>query len=648
LNGGVDLVLSTANISKSFAGETLIEDADILINEGEKAALVGINGSGKTTFLKIVAGEMSPDSGIVTFAKNTSFAYLKQINNIDTDLTIEEELTTVIKPILDMEERFLKLQEEISKANEKELDALYAEYDRLQHALELNDAYMAKSKLTGILKGLGFIEEEFSRKVSTLSGGQKTRVYLAKILLTEPDIILLDEPTNHLDLSSIEWLESYLNNYKKAVLIVSHDRYFLDKIVTKVIDIDNKKVETYNGNYTEFIKKKKELKESAMRAYLNREAQIKRQEEVIEKLKSFNREKSVKRAESRQKALDRIERIDKPTEERSDMDLFFSQSIESGKDVLHIEGLSKSFDHRKLFENVNIDVKRGEHIAILGDNGTGKTTLLKILNNLTEPDSGYIRFGTNVSIAYYDQEHQVLDRNKTIFDEIHDEHPDMNNTEVRNVLASFLFTGDEVFKPISSLSGGERGRVSLAKIMLSTANLIILDEPTNHLDITSKEILENAIREFEGTVIYVSHDRYFINQTATRILYLKDNKFYNYIGNYDYYLEKKSDVESSFIYATEEDDTAKSDDNSESDTKLNWKSAKEDRAKLKKRQNAIKRCEDKISILEKDLSDIEEEFLKEENQSDAVKLHALQLKKEEIEPELEELYSLWEELSSES
>ena len=554
----------------------------------------------------------------------------------------------MIKPILDMEERFLKLQEEISKANEKELDALYAEYDRLQHALELNDAYMAKSKLTGILKGLGFIEEEFSRKVSTLSGGQKTRVYLAKILLTEPDIILLDEPTNHLDLSSIEWLESYLNNYKKAVLIVSHDRYFLDKIVTKVIDIDNKKVETYNGNYTEFIKKKKELKESAMRAYLNREAQIKRQEEVIEKLKSFNREKSVKRAESRQKALDRIERIDKPTEERSDMDLFFSQSIESGKDVLHIEGLSKSFDHRKLFENVNIDVKRGEHIAILGDNGTGKTTLLKILNNLTEPDSGYIRFGTNVSIAYYDQEHQVLDRNKTIFDEIHDEHPDMNNTEVRNVLASFLFTGDEVFKPISSLSGGERGRVSLAKIMLSTANLIILDEPTNHLDITSKEILENAIREFKGTVIYVSHDRYFINQTATRILYLKDNKFYNYIGNYDYYLEKKSDVESSFIYATEEDDTVKSDDNSESDTKLNWKSAKEDRAKLKKRQNAIKRCEDKISILEKDLSDIEEEFLKEENQSDAVKLHALQLKKEEIEPELEELYSLWEELSSES
>ena len=642
------MVLSTANISKSFAGETLIEDADILINEGEKAALVGINGSGKTTFLKIVAGEMSPDSGIVTFAKNTSFAYLKQINNIDTDLTIEEELTTVIKPILDMEERFLKLQEEISKANEKELDALYAEYYRLQHALELNDAYMAKSNLTGILKGLGFIEEEFSRKVSTLSGGQKTRVYLAKILLTEPDIILLDEPTNHLDLSSIEWLESYLNNYKKAVLIVSHDRYFLDKIVTKVIDIDNKKVETYNGNYTEFIKKKKELKESAMRAYLNREAQIKRQEEVIEKLKSFNREKSVKRAESRQKALDRIERIDKPTEERSDMDLFFSQSIESGKDVLHIEGLSKSFDHRKLFENVNIDVKRGEHIAILGDNGTGKTTLLKILNNLTEPDSGYIRFGTNVSIAYYDQEHQVLDRNKTIFDEIHDEHPDMNNTEVRNVLASFLFTGDEVFKPISSLSGGERGRVSLAKIMLSTANLIILDEPTNHLDITSKEILENAIREFEGTVIYVSHDRYFINQTATRILYLKDNKFYNYIGNYDYYLEKKSDVESSFIYATEEDDTVKSDDNSESDTKLNWKSAKEDRAKLKKRQNAIKRCEDKISILEKDLSDIEEEFLKEENQSDAVKLHALQLKKEEIEPELEELYSLWEELSSES
>ena len=471
---------------------------------------------------------------------------------------------------------------------------------------------------------------------------------MAKILLSEPDIILLDEPTNHLDLSSIEWLESYLNNYKKAVLIVSHDRYFLDKIVTKVIDIDNRKVETYNGNYTEFTKKKKELKEVAMRAYLNREAEIKRQEEVIEKLKSFNREKSVKRAESRQKALDKIERIDKPIEEKSDMNLFFSQSIESGQDVLHIEGLSKSFGHRKLFENVNIDIKRGEHVAILGDNGTGKTTLLKILNNIIEPDSGYIHFGTNVCMAYYDQEHQVLNQDKTIFDEIHDEYPDMNNTEVRNVLASFLFTQDEVFKPISSLSGGERGRVSLAKIMLSTANLIVLDEPTNHLDMVSKEVLENAIKEFKGTVIYVSHDRYFINQTATRILNLKDNKFYNYIGNYDYYLEKKADVESSFIYAAQADNKPEADANAESETKLNWKSAKEDRAKLKKRQNAIKRCEDKISILEKELSDIEEEFLKEENQSDAVKLHALQLKKEEIEPELEELYNLWEELSSES
>lgn len=642
------MVLSTGNISKSFAGEKLIEGASILINEGEKAALVGINGSGKTTFLKIIAGELSPDEGIVTFAKNSSFAYLKQINDIDTNLSIEEELTTVIKPILDMEERFIKLQEEISKADEKGLEELYSEYDRLQHELELNNAYMAKSKLIGILKGLGFIEEEFSRKVSTLSGGQKTRVYLAKILLSEPDIILLDEPTNHLDLSSIEWLESYLNNYKKAVLIVSHDRYFLDKIVTKVIDIDNKKVETYNGNYTEFTKKKKELKETAMRAYLNREAEIKRQEEVIEKLKSFNREKSVKRAESRQKALDKIERIDKPVEEKSDMNLFFSQSIESGQDVLHIEGLSKSFGHRKLFENVNIDIKRGEHVAILGDNGTGKTTLLKILNNIIEPDSGYIHFGTNVYMAYYDQEHQVLNQDKTIFDEIHDEYPDMNNTEVRNVLASFLFTQDEVFKPISSLSGGERGRVSLAKIMLSTANLIVLDEPTNHLDMVSKEVLENAIREFKGTVIYVSHDRYFINQTATRILNLKDNKFYNYIGNYDYYLEKKADVESSFIYAAQADNKPEADANAESETKLNWKSAKEDRAKLKKRQNAIKRCEDKISVLEKELSDIEEEFLKEENQSDAVKLHALQLKKEEIEPELEELYNLWEELSSES
>ncbi len=640
------MILSTVGISKSFGEELIIDDASILINEGEKVALVGINGSGKTTLLKIIASEMKADRGDVIFAKSATFAYLKQINDIDSGLSIEEELIKVIQPILDTQERFDRLQEEIAQADEIKRQELYKEYDRLQHELELNDAYMAKSKLTGILKGLGFKEEEFSRSIKSLSGGQKTRVYLAKILLREPDIILLDEPTNHLDLSSVEWLENYLLNYKGAVLIVSHDRYFLDKVVSKVIDIDRSKVESYIGNYTAYVKKKEEASKALLKAYENQEAQIKRQEEVIEKLKSFNREKSIKRAESRQKALDKIERIAKPIKEDSDMKLFFTQTVESGKDVLRVEELAKSFGEKKLFEELSFEVKRGEHVAILGDNGSGKTTLLKILNHLIEPDRGLVYFGSNVKIAYYDQEHQVLNQDNTIFEEIQDAYPKMSGTQVRNVLASFLFTEDEVFKKIEKLSGGERGRVSLAKIMLSTANLIILDEPTNHLDIYSKQILEEAIKEFEGTVIYVSHDRYFINQTASRILNLKNNQLYNYIGNYDYYLEKRADVENSFLYKKVEHVDASPEEGS-SLSKTDWKSSKEDRARLKKQQNAIKKCEEQIAKLEAKSSEIDEEFSKESNQSDAVKLHELHLQKEEIESELLELYEKWEELSRE-
>lgn len=636
------MILNATNISKSFGSNEIIKDATFLVNEHEKVAIVGVNGAGKTTLLKILTGEESADSGSITLAKDAKLGYLRQINNVDSSLSIIDELYTVIEPILNMEKRMSQMQEDMKHLTGSELEELYSSYTALTHSYELMDGYAAKSRVVGILKGLGFEEIDFDRKINTLSGGQKTRVFLAKLLLEEPDIILLDEPTNHLDLRSIEWLESYLLNYKGAVIIVSHDRYFLDKIVSKVIDIENGNVQMYLGNYTDFSNKKQMLLDAKMKEYLNQQQEIKHQEAVITKLKQFNREKSIKRAESRQKQLEKIERVEAPQTYSENMRLSLDISKESGKDVLTVQNLSMSFDQKKLFWDINFEIKRGERVAIIGDNGTGKTTLLKIINGLLEPDTGEVIYGSNVSVAYYDQEHQVLHMDKTLFDELSDTYPDMTNTQIRNILAAFLFTGEDVYKKIADLSGGERGRVSLVKLMLSKANFLLLDEPTNHLDIVSKDVLENALNNFPGTVCYVSHDRYFINKTATRILDLTENRLLNYIGNYDYYIEKREAVEEA-ANLTNTEQAEKPVDVSES--KKEWIDNKTVQAQKKKVKNALNKCEKEISEIEDKLQAVDEEFSNPENASNVGKLMELQKQKESLEKRLDKLMEDWEELT---
>ena len=636
------MILNATNISKSFGSNEIIKDANFLVNEHEKVAIVGINGAGKTTLLKILTGEERADSGNVILAKDAKLGYLRQINNVDSTLSIIDELYTVIEHILNMEKRMLEMQEQMQHLSGEELEALYSSYTALTHSYELMDGYAAKSKVIGILKGLGFDENDFERKINTLSGGQKTRVFLAKLLLEEPDIILLDEPTNHLDLRSIEWLESYLLNYKGAVIIVSHDRYFLDKIVSKVIDIENAEVQMYSGNYSDFSAKKQMLLDAKMKEYLNQQQEIRHQEAVITKLKQFNREKSIKRAESRQKQLEKIDRVEAPVTHIENMRLSLDISKESGKDVLTVHDLSKSFDEKHLFSNINFEIKRGERVAIIGDNGTGKTTLLKIINGLLSPDTGEVIYGSNVSIAYYDQEHQVLHMDKTLFDEISDTYPEMNNTQIRNILAAFLFTGEDVFKKIGDLSGGERGRVSLVKLMLSKANFLLLDEPTNHLDILSKDVLESALNSFPGTICYVSHDRYFINKTATRILDLTGNRLLNYIGNYDYYIEKREAVEGA---ANLSNNNIEEKPTEISDSKQEWIENKTAQAQKKKVTNALNKCEKEIEKLEEKLALIDEEFANPEISSNVGKLMELQKEKTALEEKLEKLMNEWEELT---
>ncbi len=574
----------------------------------------------------------------MTFAKDKSFGYLAQHQAVDSENTIFDELLTVKQEVLDLESSIRQTEQEMKQADGAELDSLLKKYANLTHRFEDMNGYACKSEITGILKGLGFGEDEFGKKVATLSGGQKTRVALGKLLLQKPDLIMLDEPTNHLDLNSITWLETYLLNYKGAVIIVSHDRYFLDRIATKIIEIDNGIVSSFHGNYSDYAVQKEHLRTEQMHAYLNQQREIKHQEEVIDKLKQFNREKSIKRAESREKMLDKIERLEKPVEVKADMKLILTPHRTSGNDVMQIEGLSKRFGSHLLFENVSFEIKRGEHVAVIGDNGTGKTTLLKIINELVPPDGGSIRLGANVEIGYYDQEHHVLHMEKTLFEEISDAYPYLTNTEIRNTLAAFLFTGEDVFKKISALSGGERGRVSLAKLMLSEANFLILDEPTNHLDIMSKEILETALNAYEGTVLYVSHDRYFINKTASRILELTHQEFVNYIGNYDYYLEKKD------VLAPAADEAVLQ-ASKPSAQKLDWKQQKENQALLRKRENDLKKCEDRIETLESRNAALDEEMAKPEIATNSVRLQEIASEKEQIGKELEELYIKWETLS---
>lgn len=633
------MILSCTNIDKTFVDNHVIKNASFHIEDYEKAAIVGINGAGKTTLLKIITGGLPADAGSVTLAKDKTFGYLAQHQAVDSENSIFDELLTVKQEVLDLESAIRQTEADMKNAEGEALDLLLKKYADMTHRFEDINGYACKSEITGILKGLGFEEDEFGKKVATLSGGQKTRVALGKLLLQKPDLIMLDEPTNHLDLNSIAWLETYLLNYRGAVIIVSHDRYFLDRIATKIIEIDNGVVSSFGGNYSDYAVQKEHLRTEQMNAYLNQQREIRHQEEVIDKLKQFNREKSIRRAESREKMLDKIERLDKPVEVRADMKLALTPHRTSGNDVIAIEGLSKRFDSHQLFENVSFEIKRGEHVAVIGDNGTGKTTLLKIINELVPMDSGSIRLGANVEIGYYDQEHHVLHMDKTLFEEISDDYPYLTNTEIRNTLAAFLFTGEDVFKKISALSGGERGRVSLAKLMLSEANFLILDEPTNHLDITSKEILETALNAYEGTVLYVSHDRYFINKTASRILELTHQKFVNYIGNYDYYLEKREIL-------TPAPETAPGEMAIEpSAQKLDWKQQKENQAQLRKRENDLKKCEEKIESLEARSAALDEEMAKPEIATNPAKLQEIAVEKASIETELEALYIKWETLS---
>ena len=640
------MVLSCSHISKSFGTDEIIKDATFNIEDREKAAIIGINGAGKSTLLKIIVGELSADQGEVAFAKDSTYGYLAQHQNLSSDNSIYDEVLSTRRDILSMEASIRRMEEDMNNLSGNELDTLMEQYTRLTHDFDLAGGYAYRSEVTGVLKGLGFSENDFSLNVNTLSGGQKTRVALSKLLLSKPDIILLDEPTNHLDMSSISWLEGFLSDYKGSVIIVAHDRYFLDKIVSKVIEIDNGTVTTFSGNYTDYASKKAVLRNMQLKAYMNQQREIKHQEEVITKLKQFNREKSIKRAESREKMLDKIQILDKPTELNDKMNIRLEPGIESGNDVLKVTGLSKAFDSNRLFNDISFEIKKGERVALIGNNGTGKTTILKILNGIIPADSGVVELGSNVYIGYYDQEHHVLDPDKTLFQEIQDAYPDLNNTKIRSTLAAFLFTGDDVFKYIRELSGGEKGRVSLAKLMLSNANLLILDEPTNHLDITSKEILENALNSYTGTVLYVSHDRYFINSTSTRILELTANTLVNYIGNYDYYLEKKDILTAAAI--KESGSLSESDNSSvSSNTKEQWLSSKEEQARLKKLKNNLARVEEQISSIEERLKEIDEEYMNPDIGSNTGRLMELHKEKEKLDEKLNNLYEQWEEISME-
>ena len=639
------MVLACQNISKAFGTDEIIQNASFHIEANEKAAIVGINGAGKTTLLRIIMQELPPDSGEVIIAKGKTVGYLPQNPDITGNHTIYEEVLSAKEYVIGLEERLRKMEEEMHSVPAQELEAFMDSYNKLHHEFEQMDGYTYKSEIAGVLKGLGFQEEEFGKRMQELSGGQRTRVCLGKLLVTKPDIILLDEPTNHLDIGAITWLETYLANYRGTVVIVAHDRYFLDKVVNKVIELDRTKVSVYIGNYSAYAEKRAQIRETLLKQYYNQQREIKHQEEVIAKLKSFNREKSIKRAESREKMLDKIERLEKPTEENTDIKIQLEPRIISGNDVLKVEHLDKAYPGQQLFSDINFEIKRGERVALIGDNGTGKTTILKIINEMVPADAGTVTLGANVHIGYYDQEHQVLHMEKNLVEEISDAYPSLTNTEIRNVLAAFLFTGDEVFKRIGDLSGGERGRVSLAKLMLSEANLLILDEPTNHLDITSKEILEQALLRYTGTVLFVSHDRYFINKTATRILNLTGETIINYIGNYDYYLEKCRELTEIYVKPQTGQPAAEI-KKDESDIKLDWKQQKEEQARKRKLANDLKKTEAEIEETEEKISQLEEAFANPEIATNSAKLGELQKEYDSLKTKQEQLYEVWENLAS--
>lgn len=636
------MILACQNISKAFGTNEILNQISFHINDREKAAIVGINGAGKSTLLKIIMNQLPQDFGEVILAKGKSIGYLAQHQDLSTDKTIFEEILETKADIIQLENKIRSLEEAMRSKEGAELTAMLESYNKAVHEFDLKNGYAYKSEVIGILKGLGFLEADFEKPVSSLSGGQKTRVSLGKLLVSRPDIILLDEPTNHLDMESIAWLETFLLNYSGAVVIVAHDRYFLDRVVSKIIELDAGKGSVYTGNYSAYAQKRFAIREAQMKAYFNQQREIKHQEEVIAKLKSFNREKSIKRAESREKMLSKIDVLDKPTEINDKMSIQLEPQIISGNDVIDVEGLSKSYPPLVLFEDIQFSIKRGERVSLIGNNGTGKTTILKIINGIIAPDKGEIKLGSKVKIGYYDQEHNVLNKDKTLFEEISDAYPNLTNTQIRNTLAAFLFTEDDVFKRIKDLSGGERGRVSLAKLMLSEANFLILDEPTNHLDITSKEILESALNSYTGTVLFVSHDRYFINKTATRILDLTHSTLINYIGNYDYYLEKRDELTGKYVNMNADASSVQEEDNA---SKLDWKQQKEEQARIRKKENDLAKTEKRIHELEDRNAEIDALIVQPDICTNVARLVELNNEKTAIEEELLGLYEKWEELA---
>ena len=640
------MILSVQNVSKSFEEKPILKNVSFNLEENDKAALIGINGAGKTTLIKLIMGLLSADEGNVTTSKDITIGYLSQEETVDSENVIYDELLLSQKELVETEKRLRGMESEMAKASGRELEILVDSYDKLSESFKNMGGLTFRSEINGIVNGLGFKGDDLNKPINQLSGGQKTRVALSRILLQKPKLVILDEPTNHLDLDAIAFLEGFLQSYRGAVLLVSHDRYFLDRVVNKVIEIENAKATVFSGNYSDFAVKKEALRNERMNAYFKQQQMIEHQEKVIAKLKQFNREKSIKRAESRKKALSKIKRIEKPTELKDAMNLTFMPEISSGNDVLTVSGLSKAYPGNRLFENISFDISKGESVALIGNNGTGKTTILKIINGLLDADAGECTIGTNVMIGYYDQEHHVLHEEKTLFEELQDEHPDMNNTEIRNTLAAFLFTGDDVFKKIGNLSGGEKGRVSLAKLMLSRANFLILDEPTNHLDITSKEILEDALNAYEGTVLYVSHDRYFINRTADRILELTDEKIISYPGDFDYYIEKKAQI--GFAQTPRPTAMGNVAENERKDPgntgSADYRAQKEQNALRRKRENELKKCEERIAFLEADNKKLEEKMCDPNIATSSVKLQEITSQTDKNNKELEELYMKWEEL----
>ncbi len=629
------MILACNHIHKTFISNVILDDITFHIEDNEKIALIGMNGSGKTTLFRILAGELEADSGEITMSKNCSIGYLPQHVSVDSDQTVYEELTSVFHHLMKMEEDLREMESQISTGDPDKLDLLVQEYDQLRELFESQQGYIYKSLVRGVLTGLGLSDDVYHQPVSILSGGQKTRVALAKLLLQNPSVLLLDEPTNHLDINAIEWLEGFLKSYKGAIIIISHDRYFLDRIVTKVVEIEHHRSRIYPGNYSTFIKQKEANREIEKKQYQHQQEEIKRQEQVINQLRQFNREKSIKRAESREKQLDKVERIEKPMEVSDGMRLTLNPRTQSGQDVLSVENLSQSFDDLHLFSNMSFDVKRGDKIALVGPNGIGKTTLFRIIMETVVPSSGTVTLGTHVDIGYYDQEHQNLDESCTILEELQNTFPKATTGHLRNVLAAFLFTGDDVFKVISTLSGGEKGRVALSKIILSQANFLLLDEPTNHLDIQSKEILEDALKEFTGTVIYISHDRYFINKTATKVLEMSSTGMTTYLGNYDYYIQKK----------LEHTSQKPKEETIVSDSKDAWLKQKEVEAYIRRLEKELTDIENDIHTTEDTLASIDAQLCLEEVYTDPELSEEYVNQQSQLKTNLENLYSKWEKAS---